>query len=50
MVPVPVPDPELTVIQEGAVEVTQLQPAWVETVTLPDPPEVEKEALEGDMV
>ena len=44
------PDPELTVTQEGAAEVPQLQPAWDVTSTLPEPPEAEKEALEGDMV
>ena len=49
IVPLPVPEPVVTVIQEVLAEVLQLHPVWVVMATLPDPPEAEKEALEGDM-
>ncbi len=47
IVPLPLPDPEDTVIQEMFAEVLQLQPAWVVMDTLPDPLEAEKEAFTG---
>ena len=50
IVPLPMPDPELLVTQEVAAEVSQLQPVWVVTAMLPDPPAAGKEALEGDRV
>jgi hypothetical protein len=49
IVPLPVPEPEVTVIQEIFADVLQLQPVWVVIDTLPDPPAAVKEAFEGDI-
>jgi hypothetical protein len=48
-VPLPVPLlPDVMVIHGTPLEADQAHPLWVVTVMLPDPPEVVKEALDGE--
>jgi hypothetical protein len=49
-VPLPVPLlPDVMVIHDTPLEAVQVHPLWVVTAILPDPPEVVKEALVGEM-
>jgi hypothetical protein len=49
-VPLPVPlPPDTMVIHDAPLEADQVHPLWVVTAMLPVPPDVLKEALDGDI-